>query len=65
LLERSQIPYGKVSEITKGLSSPADVPELRLTFLIAGIPREEHVQETDELTAVGKLECDSREIDDY
>jgi len=32
------------------------VPKLEVTFLVTGIPREEQVQDSDELSAVGKLE---------
>ena len=58
LPERSltRLPYGKFSGITKGLTTAEGVPALKLTFLVTRIPREEHLQDNDELLAIGKLE---------
>lgn len=58
LLERFLIraPYGKYSGITKDFTSAAAVPALKLTFLVTGIPQEEHAPDRVELSAIGKLE---------
>jgi len=55
-LNDTQIPYGKFSGIAKGLTSVEGVPALTVSFLVTGIPQEEDLQDSNELSAVGKLE---------
>jgi len=52
----TSIGHGNFSGITKGLTSAEGVPALKLTFLVTEIPREEHVQNSDELSEIGRLE---------
>ena len=49
--------YGKLSGITKSFTTEADVPALKLTFLVAGILQEEHIRDSDDL---GRLELEVR-----
>lgn len=56
----TQILYGEISGITKGLTLAEGVPALTLTFLVMGIPREEYIQGSDKFSAVGKLESAER-----
>jgi len=46
----------QISGITKGLTTAEGVPAPTLTFLVTGIPQEEHLQDNDELLTIGKLE---------
>ena len=50
-----RIPYGKISGVTKNLTSVAGVPALKLSFLVTEIPREDHVQDGDD-EVLGGLE---------
>jgi len=37
------------------MTSAVGVPGFEMTFLVTGIPREEQVQESDELSSAGKV----------
>jgi len=49
-------PYRTISGITKSFTSVACVSALKLSFLVTGIPQEEHVQGGDQIFAGGKFE---------
>ena len=51
----TRIMHGKISGITKSFTTETDVPALKLSFLVAGIAKEEKIQDSyDE--GLGKLE---------
>jgi len=56
LFERSLI-YHEISGVTKGFTTEAGAPALRLSLLVIGVTGEEDIQSSDdELVEIGELE---------
>jgi len=46
----------QISGITKGFTSAAGTPALKLIFQIRGMPQEGNIEDSDEFLAIGKHE---------